>query len=204
MVIGIDFDNTIVCYDDIFYRTALEKELIRPETPRTKEAVRNCLRAGGNEDAWTELQGYVYGARMKDVQPFPGAADFFTKALNSGLSVYIISHKTRHPYKGRQYNLHDAAYEWLDFNGFLDGGNIGLGCERVFFEETKEKKLDRIAVEKCTHFIDDLPEFLSEEGFPDNTKKILFAPNLQLESCIPDDMTVLRSWDGISNYFGVH
>lgn len=204
MVIGIDFDNTIVCYDDIFYQIALEKELIPPETPKTKEAVRNYLRAIGKEDAWTELQGYVYGARMKDVPPCPGVIDFFAKAVNNGLPVYIISHKTKHPYKGLQYNLHNAAYEWLDFHGFLDGGNIGLGYERVFFEETKEEKLDRIASKKCSHFIDDLPEFLLEEGFPGNTKKILFAPNLHLESFIPDEINVLRSWGDISDYFGIH
>ncbi|HZX48805.1 MAG TPA: haloacid dehalogenase-like hydrolase [Nitrospirota bacterium] len=204
MAIGIDFDNTIACYDDIFYRIALEKELIPLETLRTKEAVRNHLRAIGKEDDWTELQGYVYGARMKDVPPFPGVIDFFAKAVNNGLPVYIISHKSKHPYKGMQYNLHNAAYEWLYFQGFFDKSNIGLGLERVFFEETRERKLNKIADKKCSHFIDDLPEFLLEQKFPDNTKKILFAPNLQLDSFIPHEISVLRSWGEISDYFGIH
>jgi hypothetical protein len=36
----------------------------------------------------------------------------------------------------------------------------------VFLEPTKADKLTRIATLGCTHFIDDLPEFLSDPGFP--------------------------------------
>jgi 5'(3')-deoxyribonucleotidase len=42
---------------------------------------------------------------------------------------------------------------------------------------TKQAKLQRIANQGCTHFIDDLPEFLGETNFPTNVKRILFDPN---------------------------
>lgn len=200
-VIGIDFDNTIVCYDDIFHRIAIEKGLISLETPETKEGVRNYLRAVGKEDAWTELQGYVYGARMKDVSPFPGAIEFFIAAAEKGVAIYIISHKTRYPYMGPAYDLHKAAYEWLEFQGFFE--RVGLPRERVFFEETKEGKLGRIANINCSHFIDDLPEFLLEGEFPKGTEKLLFAPNLAPGSPA-DGLKTFRSWSEIGNYFGIY
>jgi hypothetical protein len=34
------------------------------------------LRALGKEDVWTELQGYVYGARMAEAEAYPGVLDF--------------------------------------------------------------------------------------------------------------------------------
>ena len=65
MHIGIDFDNTIVGYDSLFHRAALERGLIPPDLPATKSRVRDHLRRAGREDAWIELQGCVYGARLR-------------------------------------------------------------------------------------------------------------------------------------------
>ncbi len=47
MHIGVDFDNTMVCYDAIFHRVCLEKGLIPSEIPINKSEVRNYLRRGG-------------------------------------------------------------------------------------------------------------------------------------------------------------
>ena len=59
-MIGVDFDNTIVCYDGVFHRAAVERGLIPPELPVSKGQVRDHLRRLGQEHAWTELQGEVY------------------------------------------------------------------------------------------------------------------------------------------------
>ena len=40
MLIGIDFDNTIVCYDRVFHKAALEKGLIPADLPPSKGRVR--------------------------------------------------------------------------------------------------------------------------------------------------------------------
>ena len=37
MRIGVDFDNTIVCYDTLFHRLAVEEGLIPPDIPPRKE-----------------------------------------------------------------------------------------------------------------------------------------------------------------------
>ena len=177
MLVGIDFDNTIVCYDQLFHRVAVERGLIAPEVPVSKGKVRDHLRQSGREDVWTELQGYVYGARMPHAHPFPGVLQFFRRCKERGLTVCIISHKTRLPFQGPVYDLHQAAHAWLESQGFYDPSGIGLSPHQVYFEMTKQAKLERIAKVGCSHFIDDLPEFLAEPGFPAEVERILFDPN---------------------------
>ena len=71
MVLGIDFDNTIVRYDELFHGVAVERGLIPASLPVRKNDVRDFLRQQDRERDWTELQGYVYGPRMAGARPFP-------------------------------------------------------------------------------------------------------------------------------------
>ncbi|MBD3306723.1 hypothetical protein GF339_09885 [candidate division KSB3 bacterium] len=114
---------------------------------------------------------------MAEAMPFPGALECLGNFVRDGIPVYIISHKTRYPYRGPQYDLHQAAQQWLAQQGFFDSTQVGLASDQVFFELTKQAKLERIAKIRCTHFIDDLPEFLGESDFPPAVKRILFAPH---------------------------
>jgi FMN phosphatase YigB (HAD superfamily) len=177
MRVGIDFDNTIVCYDMVFHRAAAERGLIPAGLDPSKGRVRDYLRQAGREDDWTELQGHVYGERMDEVEGYPGALACLATWSRAGIPLYIISHKTRSPYLGRQLDLHRAALAWLEGQGFFDPRRIMLPRERVFFELTKQAKLERIAKVGCTHFVDDLPEFLAEPGFPADVVRILFDPH---------------------------
>ena len=171
MLIGVDFDNTIVCYDGVFHHIAVRQGLIPRETPEFKDAVRDYLRKAGKEDLWTELQGFVYGAAMLEADPFPGVLDFFAQCKQRNIPTCIVSHKTRHPYKGPQYDLHESARAWLKSKNLLD--------DTVYLELTKESKIQRIGSLGCTHFIDDLPEFLGLPEFPKGVERILFDPNNQ-------------------------
>jgi hypothetical protein len=191
MRIGVDFDNTIVCYDGLIHRVACEAGLISPELPRSKTAVRNHLRDTGREPLWTELQGRIYGARMAEAEPYPGVIEFFLACRHAGIPVSIISHKTRHPILGEPHDLHRAAREWLESMGFFTG--LGLNDGDVFFELTREDKLRRIAAHGCSHFIDDLPDFLLEKAFPPSVERLLFDPN----DIYPDEPGILRfrHWD---------
>jgi hypothetical protein len=177
MLVGLDLDNTIVCYDGLFHRLAFERGLIPADIPLVKEAVRDHLRAAGAEDAWTELQGTVYGERMLEAEPFPGSLEFIASCVGSRVNVAIVSHRTHRPYSGPQYDLHAAARGWLETVGVTDAEKIGLGSDRVYLEETKDAKLKRIADLGCTHFVDDLPEFLTHPAFPTGVQRILFAPS---------------------------
>ena len=196
MRIGIDFDNTIVCYDDVFYRAARERDLIPAEVPPTKGGVRDYLRGAGREDDWTALQGYIYGARMGLASAFPGVREFMRAATDADCTLSIVSHKTRHPYRGEKYDLHRAALDWLTEQGFFDDASLGLDRAKVFLETTKVSKLARIGTLRCDSFVDDLPELLDEPAFPAETQRVLFDPN----DAAPDAPCYrrARSWNEIA------
>lgn len=172
MRIGIDFDNTLVCYDGLFHAAALEMGLIPADCPETKNGVRDFLRAAGREPDWTRLQGEVYGRRMRDARPFPGARDFLAAAQDRH-ALYIVSHKTRHPVIGAAVDLHAAARVWLKAEGI----DRLVASDAVFFEQTRAAKLARIGALGCDLFMDDLPETLSDSGFPAATRAVLFDPD---------------------------
>ena len=181
MRIGIDFDNTIACYRTAFHRAAAARGLVPAEPILAKNQVRDHLRRLGREHEWTELQGYVYGPGMAEVEVFPGVVNCLKGLLASGAAVFIISHRTRTPYGGPAFDLHAAAHSWLERHGFLgparDGGTPRLlPRENVFFELTLRDKLRRIAMQGCTHFVDDLVELLEEPEFPEGPERILFDP----------------------------
>src|SRR5882757_3739935 len=155
MRIGIDFDNTIACYDGVFHAAALERGLIPSELGR------DHLNDAGRNDDFTELQGYIYGARMDLVAPYPGVAGFVASACKTGHELFVVSHKTRHPLLGPKYDMHAAARGFLSTHGLMGEGALQIDPSRVFFELTKEEKIARAAVIRCEIFIDDLPEILA-------------------------------------------
>jgi hypothetical protein len=172
MHIGVDFDNTIACYDGAFHAIALSEGLIPQTLPRDKTSVRDHLRATGREDRWTAFQGLIYGERMGDAAPFPGVLEFFRACAADGLKCSIISHRTRQPIVGPPRDLHAAARSWLTSTGIAEI----VPADRIFFEETRREKVARVSAQGCTHFIDDLPEFLSEPDLPAQLVRIHFAP----------------------------
>lgn len=179
MRIGIDFDNTIACYDGVFHAAALERGLIPADLGRDKNSVRDHLNGGGRKDDFTELQGYVYGARMDLVSPYPGFAAFVTAARGAGHDLFIVSHKTKHPILGPKHDMHAAARGFLTDRGLMGAGPGQIARDRVFFELTKEEKVARAHALACEVFVDDLPEILGMSGFPDGMRKVLFDPENQ-------------------------
>src|SRR5260370_515819 len=77
-----------------------ERNLIPTQSPVNKVAIRDHLRQIGKEELWTEMQGYVYGARMDEALAYPGVIDFLSRATAAGDEVAIVSHKTKNPYLG--------------------------------------------------------------------------------------------------------
>ena len=196
MHIGIDLDNTIVRYDRAFHRLALERDLIPDSLPARKDAVRNHLRACDREDEWTRLQGYVYGRRMDLAEPFDGVAAFFARAREMDQAISIVSHKTRYPYCGPRYDLHDAAKRFLADRRLFEPSDPLVD---LHFEPTKEAKLARIAALGCTHFVDDLPEFLGEAAFPARVRRFLFDPAGQHDALDGDSHFVrATSWPALA------
>lgn len=176
MRIGIDFDNTIACYDGVFHAAALERGLIAADLATDKNSVRDFLNGSGAADAFTELQGYVYGARMDLAAPYAGVVEFVRAARAAGHAVSVVSHKTRHPMMGPRHDLHAAARGFLGAHGIT--GPDGLIADAdASFELTKEEKLARAVALGVDVFIDDLPEILAMPGWPDGVRRILFDPD---------------------------
>jgi hypothetical protein len=198
MVIGIDFDNTIVRYDEVFRDAAVAKGLIPVTIPANKSAVRDFLRNQGREDAWTELQGFVYGKQMSKAQAFPGVKEFIARGISTGRQIYIISHKTPTPAVGPAYDLQGAAFDWLKQQGFIEPSLNGLPLSHVLFGATREEKIKLIRRTRCTHFIDDLEEVFREECFPQDIVKILFSPN-QIQQPTAS-LVIATSWPWISEF----
>ena len=192
---GVDFDNTIACYDRVFHRVATQSDLFHGEAPPSKGEIRDTLRAQGRESDWVALQGMVYGPGMPGAEPFPGVKPFIAACVAGRVPVFIISHRTRRPESGAEFDLHAAAREWLEHQGFFEASEVGLSPQAVHFELTRKSKLEKIAECRCTHFVDDLPEFLGEAGFPPATRKILFDPRRSKDT--RGGVTRAASWAAI-------
>lgn len=201
MRIGIDFDNTIVCYDDLFYRVALEDNLIEPRVPRSKIGVREYLRSINAESDWTRLQGIVYGTRIQEALPYSGVLDFIRRGNQKGHEIFIISHRTKIPSSGMNYDLHEAGFSWLAKHLVSDDSPL-VASKNIFFEQEKTAKIDRIRECCCDFFIDDLPEILLTDSFPFSTRKILFDPIGHYEGVYP--FIHARSWTDILALISIH
>lgn len=198
MRIGIDFDNTIVSYDALFHQLAIEMSIIPSDLPVSKLAIRDYLRNANKENLWTLMQGEIYGPRMREANAYPGFFNFAKKAQEYGHKIFIISHKTRHPFSGPKYDLHQSAKEWVKHNMIPNGIQFNENID-IFFEATKEKKIARIHDLSCDVFVDDLLEILEMPGFPIKTQKILFDSDQKFSQ---DDLRYIHksSWQQIESY----
>lgn len=197
MRIGLDLDGTIVVYDEVFHRHAIEHFGLPAEVPAEKTAVRDWLRAHPpGERGWIELQRIVYGLRMLEAPLAPGLPDLLKGCRAAEIDVSIISHKTRFSVASPPVDLHAAALKWLDGNGFFAADGFGLQRERVFFEPTRGAKLERIAAEGCVLFVDDLEEVLAEPAFPASAERWLYATDGR--SHAPDGVALFSDWGAVS------
>ena len=60
MIIGIDFDNTIISYDALIHTIAVEQKLIKTDHVKHKKAIRDTIRKQPNGDIkWQEIQALI-------------------------------------------------------------------------------------------------------------------------------------------------
>lgn len=178
MRIGLDFDNTIIGYSDVFVSAARERQLLGPDVRcASKQAVRDAIRLlPDGEITWQRLQGFVYGRGIREAAMFAGVDRFLRRCRTEGHTMFIVSHKTEYGhYDPERINLREAALGWMTAHGFFRQDGYAIPRENVFFESTRAEKLRRIAQLRCTHFIDDLEEVLNDPGFPPSVARILFS-----------------------------
>jgi hypothetical protein len=197
MRLGIDFDNTIICYDEVFAAAARSRGWIGGGCTGTKKQVRDAVRLLDEGEAkWQMLQAEVYAKRMAEASPFPGVLAFLQAARARNWGLFIVSHKTRHSaFDPHKTDLRAVAIDWMERHRLLDPEVYGLSRERVFFADTREEKVARIAALECTAFIDDLQEVFEHADFPSATQRILFSPDSEPQP--NGSLTSLHSWQEI-------
>lgn len=175
--IGLDFDNTLVAYDEVFLAAARQRGLVGTGFAGRKKAVRDLIRLlPDGELSWRRLQSYVYSRGITDATMYDGADAFLRLCRRENIPVVIVSHKTEYGhFDPDRVNLRDAARAWMAAHGFFCESGFAIRPEDVYFETTREDKLARIAMLGCTHFVDDLQEVLTDPKFPPGVERILFT-----------------------------
>ena len=194
-LLGLDFDNTIVSYDTLFKKLAVEKGLVDNSVAAEKTAIRNHLRSKGEDDLFTLLQGEVYGKQIKEAEPAEGMLETLKTLQKKGIKLTIISHKTKTPYAGPNYDLHHAAKCWLEKNGFFSSQGLGMSEDQVFLEVSQKEIIARIIQIGCTHFLDDLPKILY--SLPTSIKGILYDPR---NSKTAHELDKISRWKELKNW----
>ncbi|MEK7233793.1 MAG: hypothetical protein AAB268_08250 [Elusimicrobiota bacterium] len=169
--LGLDFDNTVIRYDDVFRRLASRRGWLKGSSARTKDAVKALLLAeDGNDLRWQALQAEVYGSAIDSARFFPGCLDFLKRAAASGHEIFIVSHKSKTSHFDPSVRLRDAALRWMKKNarGLIRSGNIR-------FADDRDQKILLITALKLDLFIDDLAPVLTHPAFPKATARLHFA-----------------------------
>ncbi len=200
-IIGIDFDNTIVSYNELIYSVARKRGLISVGVVKNKKEIRDTIRElPDGEIEWQRLQAFVYGKGMKNAALMDGVTDFFDLCKKLNAPRFIVSHKTQFASMDlERVDLRQTALQWMKTNKFFSKDGFGLALDNVYFKSTRQEKIDCIKTLRCSHFIDDLEETFLEESFPAHVEKILLSP--QGTNINVKNIKVCRSWDQISDYF---
>jgi hypothetical protein len=200
-ICGIDFDNTIVTYDELLTKIARERGLIHASGVQSKRSIRDQIRQlPDGEIEWQKCQALLYGQRISEATLAHGVSAFFLSCRERAIPVYIVSHKTEFSsYDASGTNLRAAALDWMRANRFFEPDGLGLEPNSVFFASTRSAKIERIRHLACTHFIDDLEETFLEDTFPGATARILYEPSRQGPP--PPGVALMRTWQEIRDYF---
>ena len=198
MIVGFDFDNTIISYEKLFKKIAYKKKLVPKNIKSNKNSVKEYLIKKNKETEWTILQGEVYGKYIMDAKIYIGVKKIMKSLSKNKIKFYIISHKTKFPYLGRKINLQVAAKKWIYKNILRDDNSINLSIKDIFFENSIKEKISRINKLRCNIYIDDLPKIL--ELLPKGVIKILFTPNQKSQQKKP--IISMKKWIDFNKIIG--
>jgi len=176
-IIGVDFDNTVISYDDILSKLAQERGLA-VSFPSSKKTLRDLLRQLPNgEIEWQKLQAIMYGPRIGEAKLISHVGEFFRRCRMNNINIYIVSHKSEYAAQDTEgINLRTAALKWMRENHFFSRDGLGLNKKSIYFCNSRQEKIEKIKQLGCNYFIDDLEETFLEEDLPLTFQGILYAP----------------------------
>lgn len=195
-LVGLDFDNTLVQYDNLFHKMAIKSGLIDKTVPVDKKEIREFMHRKGKNHEFTLMQGQVYGKEILQAKQSDGMKETLIELHRKGVRIKIISHKTQFPYKGPKYDLRKAAMRWLEENELISEENTGLTKNDIYFESSLENKLRRIKTLGCTHYVDDLEEVVN--NIDGNIKRIHYNPKGAAAN-YKKSVQSANTWDQVKN-----
>lgn len=192
MRIGIDIDNTIICYTGVFASIAREQGFDVP-LASSKEETKRWFKDRNLDSAFTILQGEVYGSQLHKACLFDDVQKFIEDASKQGHQLFLVSHKTQYPIIGESIDLRAAAVKFLEKHRVTSYNTVQM--QNIFFEDTIDNKVARIGALNLDLFIDDLIEVFEHPNYPIHVRSVLFR-NV-VESSFLDNVEVYSSWQSI-------
>lgn len=168
--IGIDLDNTLIDYSEAARYLAIEENI---DDVSSVQELRKRFRESDDEK-WQTIQARLYTEGLEYARPANGCIDFILTARGIGSQLYVVSHKTMTTSKkfgGR--DLRGPARAWL-MRAAITPGLIPES--RIFFCNSQQEKVKKVADLNLDWFIDDLQEVLAHPDFPEDTIRWLYAP----------------------------
>jgi len=183
--VGIDLDNTIINYENSFKKYLEDKQIYFKKI--NKKKIKLVAKHNSKIKNWTEAQEEIYGHYITYAKLYKNFSKFEKFALKNKIKLYIISHKTKYSQFSKKYNLHLGSNKWLKENIIKDR-------YQIFYVNTINEKVRKIAKIKPDYFIDDLIEIFNNKNFPKKVKKILFS---KIKN---DKVVTFSNWNKIKNY----
>lgn len=200
MLIGLDFDNTLVAYGHAFRDLAVERGLAPESVAPDKMTVRSHVWEHHDDIQWQKLQVAVYGHNIDRGRLMDGAAQFIGLCRDRGVDLCVVSHKSEFAaIDPGGVNLRQAALGWMEARGFflpVCSGGFGFSPADIFFESKRVEKVARINRLGCDVFVDDLMEVLSHPDLSSDVERILYQEQDGADDCC----TLAGPWPTITRH----
>lgn len=196
LYVGIDLDNTVLSYDKLLRKLAIEMDYADQACPKRPKDIRLALRTYANneiegEKRWQKLQDMVYNTRIDDAEIDPYFKAAVAAIRDLGGTVALITQKEENLELPPSQQLRDKVMETLRKRKFFEHEGYDLKEENVHFCRTFGEKIAKIRELRLETYIDDRAEIFEHPLFPKRTFGI------RLGEAIPKVFSV-QSWPEIT------
>lgn len=170
---GFDLDNTLIDYSKAVERYCKKQNLC---TYSNIKLLKDALKASDTSDnKWRSAQGWIYSHGLQYAELTTGSVQLFEFLISKGFTLYIVSHKSLLSFnEEKKFLLREYAVNWIKKSELR---RFFCDTDQIYFEETLNLKINRIAKLKLNYFVDDLEKVFTHKKFPKDTKRILLSAN---------------------------
>jgi hypothetical protein len=169
--LGFDLDNTLIDYSISVQKFCEQNSL---KEFRNMIDLRKFLREtdqSGNK--WQLAQEWLYTDGLTYAQTAPGAITLCNYLALNGFQMFIVSHKTIFtPLAFGNKPLREFATNWIKASKLAVYFSEN---ENIYYEASREQKIERIIKLDLAFFVDDLIEVFLEPNYPKMVKSFLIS-----------------------------